>query len=129
MPDTLMDLTRAQDEYPGAPGRRGRAHARVDASPIGVGNMIPAWVKTILRGHQSCRRTKLSDRGSAQAIGVVTDVGLFLRCSPTSSYPPGLWGRTRSGGQIGGTSASGSGDSKTRRKDRSASARGSESEG
>jgi len=75
-----MDLVRAQDEY---------ARLLKDAEvvlllgsmlhAIGVGNMIPAWVKTICVDINPAVVTKLSDRGSAQAIGVVTDVGLFLR--------------------------------------------------
>ncbi|HEU4400518.1 MAG TPA: TIGR00300 family protein [Candidatus Polarisedimenticolia bacterium] len=80
MPDTLMDLLRAQDEY-------ARLLAGADVvlmlgsmlHSIGVGNMIPAWVKTICVDINPAVVTKLSDRGSAQAIGVVTDVGLFLR--------------------------------------------------
>ena len=46
---------------------------------LGVGNMIPAWVQTICVDINPAVVTKLSDRGSAQTIGVVTDVGLFLR--------------------------------------------------
>jgi hypothetical protein len=45
---------------------------------IGVGNMLPAWVRTICVDINPAVVTKLSDRGSAQAIGVVTDVGLFV---------------------------------------------------
>ncbi|PYS97606.1 MAG: TIGR00300 family protein [Acidobacteria bacterium] len=80
MPDTIMDLARAQDEY-------ARLLHKAEAvlmlgsmlHSIGVGNMIPAWVKTICVDINPAVVTKLSDRGSAQAIGVVTDVGLFLR--------------------------------------------------
>ena len=45
---------------------------------IGVGNMLPAWVRTICVDINPAVVTKLSDRGSAQAIGIVTDVGLFV---------------------------------------------------
>lgn len=45
---------------------------------IGVGNMIPSWVTTVCVDISVSTVTKLSDRGSAQAIGIVTDVGLFL---------------------------------------------------
>jgi lysine-ketoglutarate reductase/saccharopine dehydrogenase-like protein (TIGR00300 family) len=80
MPDTLMDLVRAQDEY--ARLLHGAEAVLMLGSmlhSIGVGNMIPAWVKTICVDINPAVVTKLSDRGSAQAIGVVTDVGLFLR--------------------------------------------------
>ncbi len=80
MPDTLMDLERAQDEY--ARLLEGAEVVLMLGSmlhSIGVGNMIPAWVKTICVDINPAVVTKLSDRGSAQAIGVVTDVGLFLR--------------------------------------------------
>jgi lysine-ketoglutarate reductase/saccharopine dehydrogenase-like protein (TIGR00300 family) len=80
MPDTLMDLIEAQDAY--ARLLKGTEVVLMLGSmlhSIGVGNMIPAWVKTICVDINPAVVTKLSDRGSAQAIGVVTDVGLFLR--------------------------------------------------
>jgi hypothetical protein len=45
---------------------------------IGVGNVLPSWVKVICVDINPAVVTKLSDRGSTQTIGVVTDVGLFL---------------------------------------------------
>ncbi len=79
MPDTMMDLLQAQAEY--ARLLEG-AHAVLMLGSmlhsIGVGNMIPAWVQTICVDINPAVVTKLSDRGSAQTIGVVTDVGLFL---------------------------------------------------
>ena len=45
---------------------------------IGVGNMLPAWVRTVCVDINPAVVTKLADRGSAQAIGIVTDVGLFI---------------------------------------------------
>ncbi len=80
MPDTLMDLNEAQDAY--ARLLKGADAVLMLGSmlhSIGVGNMVPAWVKTICVDINPAVVTKLSDRGSAQAIGVVTDVGLFLR--------------------------------------------------
>ena len=46
---------------------------------IAVGNMLPAWVKTVCVDINPATVTKLSDRGSFQAIGLVTDVEPFLR--------------------------------------------------
>ncbi|MGZ8874777.1 MAG: ornithine cyclodeaminase, nickel-pincer nucleotide-dependent, partial [Halobacteriota archaeon] len=45
---------------------------------IAVGNMLPSYVKTICVDIDPATVTKLIDRGTAQAIGVVTDVGTFL---------------------------------------------------
>jgi len=79
LPETMMDLTAAQDAY-------GKALANVDVvvmlssmlHSIGVGNMLPSWVKVICVDINPAVVTKLSDRGSTQTVGVVTDVGLFL---------------------------------------------------
>ena len=79
LPETLMDLIAAQDAY-------GAALANVEVvvmlssmlHSIGVGNMVPSWVKVICVDINPAVVTKLSDRGSTQTIGVVTDVGLFL---------------------------------------------------
>jgi len=46
---------------------------------IATGNMIPARARTICVDINPAVVTKLSDRGSGQTIGIVTDVGLFLR--------------------------------------------------
>lgn len=45
---------------------------------IAVGNLLPSYVKTICVDMNPSTVTKLMDRGTHQAIGVVTDVGLFL---------------------------------------------------
>jgi hypothetical protein len=45
---------------------------------IGVGNMTPAGVKLVCVDINPAVVTKLSDRGSMESVGVVTDVGLFL---------------------------------------------------
>jgi len=79
LPDTIMDLARAQDEY---------AEALVDVRMavvlstmlhgIGVGNMLPSWVRVVCVDINPSVVTKLVDRGSAQTMGVVTDTGLFV---------------------------------------------------
>lgn len=46
---------------------------------IGTGNMTPSWVRTVCVDINPAVVTKLSDRGSSQAVGIVSDVGLFLR--------------------------------------------------
>jgi hypothetical protein len=45
---------------------------------IGTGNMLPSTCRTVCVDINPAVVTKLADRGSAQAVGVVTDVGLFL---------------------------------------------------
>ncbi|MBN2151851.1 MAG: TIGR00300 family protein, partial [Candidatus Lokiarchaeota archaeon] len=45
---------------------------------IAAGNLLPSSVKTVCVDINPAVVTKLIDRGSAQAVGVVEDVGLFL---------------------------------------------------
>ena len=45
---------------------------------IATGNILPASVPLVSVDINPATVTKLADRGSAQAIGVVTDIGLFL---------------------------------------------------
>jgi lysine-ketoglutarate reductase/saccharopine dehydrogenase-like protein (TIGR00300 family) len=45
---------------------------------IAVGNMLPSTVKVICVDINPAVATKLTDRGTAQAIGIVSDVGTFL---------------------------------------------------
>jgi hypothetical protein len=55
---------------------------------IATGNLLPAGVETYCIDINQAVVTKLSDRGSHQALGIVTDVGLFMGelaerlCSP-----------------------------------------------
>jgi lysine-ketoglutarate reductase/saccharopine dehydrogenase-like protein (TIGR00300 family) len=46
---------------------------------IATGNVLPAAVETYCVDINHAVVTKLADRGSHQALGIVTDVGLFLR--------------------------------------------------
>ncbi len=45
---------------------------------IAVGNLLPSSTKTIFVDINPANVIKLSDRGTAQALGVVTDVGTFI---------------------------------------------------
>lgn len=79
LPDTQMDLVKAQEEY--ARLLQGADMILMLSSmlhSIGVGNMTPAGVKMVCVDINPAVVTKLSDRGSVESIGVVTDVGLFL---------------------------------------------------
>ncbi len=79
LPDTEMDLIKAQSAY--AQLLQGVDMILMLSSmlhSIGVGNMTPAGVKMVCVDINPAVVTKLSDRGSIESIGVVTDVGLFL---------------------------------------------------
>ncbi len=79
LPDTKMDLLEAQTDY--ARLIEGADLILMLSSmlhSIGVGNMTPAGVKMVCIDINPAVVTKLSDRGSIESIGVVTDVGLFL---------------------------------------------------
>ncbi len=79
LPDTLMDLEKAQAAY-------AKALEKADMvlmlssmlHAIGTGNMTPAGVKLICVDINPAVVTKLADRGSIESVGIVTDVGLFL---------------------------------------------------
>jgi lysine-ketoglutarate reductase/saccharopine dehydrogenase-like protein (TIGR00300 family) len=79
LPDTIMDLIKAQAEY--ARLLAGADMILMLASmlhSIGVGNMTPANVRLVCVDINPAVVTKLSDRGSVESVGVVTDVGSFL---------------------------------------------------
>ncbi len=80
LPDTVNDMVEAQRQY--AEIAEGASLVLMLSSmlhSIGTGNMLPSWVKTVCVDINPAVVTKLSDRGSSQAFGVVSDVGLFLR--------------------------------------------------
>lgn len=79
LPDTQMDLVKAQEEYAQLlAGADMILMLSTMLHSIGVGNMTPAGVKLVCVDINPAVVTKLSDRGSVESIGVVTDVGLFL---------------------------------------------------
>lgn len=79
LPDTQMDLIAAQAEYAELiAGTDMILMLSTMLHSIGVGNMTPAGVKMVCVDINPAVVTKLSDRGSVESVGVVTDVGLFL---------------------------------------------------
>jgi lysine-ketoglutarate reductase/saccharopine dehydrogenase-like protein (TIGR00300 family) len=79
LPDTITDMNKAQDAY--AEQLKGAGLVLCLGSmlhSIAVGNMLPSWVKIVCVDINPAVATKVSDRGTGQAVGVVTDVGLFL---------------------------------------------------
>lgn len=80
LPETITDMIEAQAAY--AEIIKGASMVIMLSTmlhSIATGNMLPAWVKTICVDINPAVVTKLADRGSGQAIGIVTDVGLFIR--------------------------------------------------
>ncbi len=80
LPETVMDLIDAQERYAAALSQNVQLVLMLSSTlhSIGVGNMLPSWVRVVCVDINPAVVTKLSDRGSAQTVGVVTDVGLFL---------------------------------------------------
>ena len=79
LPDTITDMNKAQDAY--AEQLRGAGVVLCLGSmlhSIATGNMLPSWVKIVCVDINPAVATKVSDRGTGQALGVVTDVGQFL---------------------------------------------------
>ncbi|EMA64571.1 ornithine cyclodeaminase [Halorubrum kocurii] len=79
LPDTVTDAVEAQDAI------REQAH---DADivlmlatllhSVAVGNCLPSTTKTVCVDINPATVTQLLDRGSAQAVGMVTDIGTFV---------------------------------------------------
>jgi lysine-ketoglutarate reductase/saccharopine dehydrogenase-like protein (TIGR00300 family) len=79
LPDTITDMNKAQDAY--AEQLKGAGVVLCLGSmlhSIATGNMLPSWVKIVCVDINPAVATKVSDRGTGQAVGVVTDVGQFL---------------------------------------------------
>jgi lysine-ketoglutarate reductase/saccharopine dehydrogenase-like protein (TIGR00300 family) len=79
LPDTITDMNAAQDAY--AEQLKGAGLVLCMGSmlhSIATGNMLPSWVRVVCVDINPAVATKVSDRGTGQAVGVVGDVGLFL---------------------------------------------------
>lgn len=79
LPDVITDVAEAQREYK---KMLKDANMVIMISTmlhsIATGNMLPANVKVIVVDINQPTVTKLMDRGTWQALGIVTDVGAFL---------------------------------------------------
>jgi lysine-ketoglutarate reductase/saccharopine dehydrogenase-like protein (TIGR00300 family) len=80
LPDVITDVIEAQE------GMRARirdvTYCLMIATmlhSVAVGNLLPAWVKVVCIDINPSTVIKLSDRGSFQTVGIVTDVEPFLR--------------------------------------------------
>jgi lysine-ketoglutarate reductase/saccharopine dehydrogenase-like protein (TIGR00300 family) len=79
LPETITDMNLAQDAYAALLKPAGLVICLGSMlHSIATGNMLPSWVKIVCVDINPAVATKVSDRGTGQAVGVVTDVGLFL---------------------------------------------------
>lgn len=79
LPDVVTDVVEAQRKYKEViKGAKIVVMLSTMLHSIAVGNMLPASVKVVAVDISQPVVTKLIDRGTAQAIGIVTDVGAFL---------------------------------------------------
>jgi lysine-ketoglutarate reductase/saccharopine dehydrogenase-like protein (TIGR00300 family) len=79
LPETITDMNAAQDAYAAQLKPAGLVLCLGSMlHSIATGNMLPSWVKIVCVDINPAVATKVSDRGTGQAVGVVTDVGLFL---------------------------------------------------
>ncbi|HEV8405805.1 MAG TPA: TIGR00300 family protein [Nitrososphaera sp.] len=79
LPDVVTDVVDAQRKYKEIiKGANMVLMLSTMLHSIAVGNMLPASVKVVAVDISQPVVTKLIDRGTAQAIGIVTDVGAFL---------------------------------------------------
>ncbi len=80
MPDVITEMIEAQRAMRAhVPGLGMAIMVSTMLHSIATGNMLPASVTTVCVDINPAAVTKLMDRGSIQSIGMVTDVGLFLR--------------------------------------------------
>jgi len=80
LPDVITDMAEAQKKMRAAV--QGTEMALMIATmlhSIATGNMLPAAVKVVAVDINPAVVTKLADRGTFQALGLVTDAELFLR--------------------------------------------------
>jgi hypothetical protein len=79
LPETITDMNAAQDAYANLVKPAGLVICLGSMlHSIATGNMLPSWVKIVCVDINPAVATKVSDRGTGQAVGVVTDVGMFL---------------------------------------------------
>ena len=79
LPDVYTDVVQAADAMRYLiPGVTVAVMVATTLHAIATGNLLPAGVQTFCVDINQAVVTKLADRGSHQALGIVTDVGLFL---------------------------------------------------
>lgn len=80
LPDTMTDVAAAADAMrEQVPGVHLSLMLATTLHAIATGNVLPASVETFCVDINQAVVTKLADRGSHQAVGIVTDIGTFVR--------------------------------------------------
>ena len=80
MPGVINDMQQAQNAMRKAlPGVEMCVIVASMLHAIATGNLLPATVRTVVVDINPSVVTKLADRGSFQAAGLITDAELFLR--------------------------------------------------
>jgi lysine-ketoglutarate reductase/saccharopine dehydrogenase-like protein (TIGR00300 family) len=80
LPDTVTDVAEAADAMRAqVPGVHVALMLATTLHAIATGNVLPASVETFCVDINQAVVTKLADRGSHQAVGIVTDIGVFVR--------------------------------------------------
>lgn len=80
MPGVISDMQEAQKQMRAAlPGVEMAVMVASMLHAIATGNLLPATVRTVVVDINPSVVTKLADRGSFQAAGLITDAELFLR--------------------------------------------------
>jgi hypothetical protein len=89
LPDTITDMNAAQDAYAAQLKNAGLVLCLGSMlHSIATGNMLPSWVRMVCVDINPAVVTKVADRGTGQALGVITDVGLFLEFLARRLAPP-----------------------------------------
>ncbi len=89
LPDVETDVVKAADAMRElVPGVTVALMLASTLHAIATGNILPAGVETFCVDINQAVVTKLADRGSHQALGIVTDAGLFLRSLADHLAPP-----------------------------------------
>src|SRR5688572_11057914 len=79
LPDVYQDVVEAADAMRYlVPGVSVALMLASTLHAIATGNLLPAGVETFCVDINQAVVTKMADRGSHQALGIVTDVGLFV---------------------------------------------------
>ena len=90
LPDVITDSLQAQTRMRSAVHEVGFALMIATAlHSIATGNLLPAWVRVVCVDINPSTVTKLSDRGTFQTVGLVTDVEPFLRSLVAMLAEPG----------------------------------------
>jgi lysine-ketoglutarate reductase/saccharopine dehydrogenase-like protein (TIGR00300 family) len=80
LPEVITDVLVAQDKMREFVPQTGFAlMVATTLHSVATGNLLPAWVPVVCVDISPATVTKLSDRGTFQTVGVVTDVEPFFR--------------------------------------------------